>query len=356
MTLLVVHGGAGTMSRPGSTPEQRANYRAAIRKALLAGNAVLSAGGEAMDAAAAAVRVFEDNPLFNAGKGAVFNVAGKNELEASLMLSKPPASHPHIPTSRRGVGMTLLTHVRNPSSLARALYLAPDVLPTQLVPESYFFTRARWIEHRRGLGLPEGDEKDPEKADDDEIEDFPLLDLLPTGTVGAVALDSHGCIASMTSTGGRTNKLVGRIGDTPHMGSGFWAEQWNTTSWVHKVLGKMWGTPSQHAVGVSGTGDGDASPSFKTLLVLSDARSQYFIRFNTAATIAHRVRYLGESLQAAADFAVKELAENGGIGGVIALDNHHNAVFALNCPGMYRGVIHEDGIPKTAIFDDDVLE
>jgi len=347
--VLVCHGGAGAMSRAGSTPEQRDAYRAGVRAALQAGYEVLSQGGEAMDAVTAAVTAMEDCPLFNSGKGAVFNVAGKNELEGSIMLSKPPASHPEIPTSRRGVGMTLLRHVRNPSKLARALYLAPDLLPhtfisgataeslaeslgEELVPESYFFTKKRWLEHRRGLGLPDSD---------DEVKGFPLLDLLPMGTVGAVALDIRGCIAALTSTGGRTNKLVGRIGDTPHMGSGFWAEEWSATTggWLQNLLPKMWRLPVPHAVGVSGTGDGD-----------------YFIRCATAVTIASRVKHLGEPLQKAAEFAVEELRHHGGIGGVIALDNKGNVAMPLNCGGMYRGVIREDGVPLTAIFDDDVLE
>ncbi|KAJ6593729.1 asparaginase [Mycena capillaripes] len=356
--VLVCHGGAGTMSRASSTPEQRAAYRTVLRAALEAGYKILGEGGEAMDAVTAAVSTMEDCPLFNSGKGAVFNTAGKNELEASLMLSKPPASHPAISPSRRGVGMTLLTHVRNPSTLARALYLAPDFLPhafisgataeslaeslgVELVDESYFYTKTRWVEHRRGLGLPDEPFPYPDPdALDDEKAGFPLLDLQPTGTVGAVALDIRGCIASLTSTGGRTNKLVGRVGDTPHMGSGFWAEEWPAAAgWVQKAWGKIWGLPASHAVGVSGTGDGD-----------------YFIRCATAATIAHRVKYLGESLDKAAEYAVEELRHHGGIGGVIALDNAGHVAMPLNCPGMYRGVIRKDGVPLTAIFDDDVLD
>ncbi|KAJ6498869.1 asparaginase [Mycena sanguinolenta] len=355
--VLVCHGGAGTMSRAGSTPEQRAAYRTAISNALKAGYKILSEGGEAMDAVTAAVSTMEDCPLFNAGKGAVFNTAGKNELEASLMLSKPPASAPEISPSRRGVGMTLLTHIRNPSALARALYLAPDLLPhafisgptaeslaeslgQELVDESYFYTKKRWLEHRRGLGLPDGPFPYPDPDDDVENEKLELLDLMPTGTVGAVALDIRGCVAALTSTGGRTNKLVGRVGDTPHMGAGFWAEEWPAAAgWVQKAWGKIWGLPSAYAMGVSGTGDGD-----------------YFIRCATAATIAHRVKFLGESLDKAAEYAVEELRRNGGIGGVIALDNLGNVAMPLNCPGMYRGVIKKDGIPLTAIFDDDVLE
>ncbi|KAK7006750.1 nucleophile aminohydrolase [Favolaschia claudopus] len=317
------------MSRAGSTPEQRAAYNDALRAALKAGYKVLSQGGEAMDATVAAVTVME------------MSQSQQNELEASLMLSKPPASHPAIPVSRRGVGMTLLTHVRNPSALARALYLSPDLLPhpfisgataetlaeslgQQLVDESYFYTKKRWVEHRRGLNLPDEPFPYPD-PDDDENEKggFPLLDLMPTGTVGAVALDIRGCVAALTSTG-----------------SGFWAEEWpSAAGWVQKTWSKIWGLPASHALGVSGTGDGD-----------------YFIRCATAATIAHRVKFLGESLEKAAEYAVEELRVNGGIGGVIALDSMGNVTMPLNCPGMYRGVIREDGVPLTAIFDDDVLE
>jgi L-asparaginase / beta-aspartyl-peptidase len=186
------------------------------------------------------------------------------------MLSKPPASHPHIPPSRRGFGVTLLSHVRNPSKLARALYLAPTSAPhtmlsgtacenigqelgIELVDESYFFTEARWREHRRGLGLPEEPLPHHEKMDGT----FIPLDQLPTGTVGAVALDIRGCIAAVTSTGGKTNKLVGRIGDTPSMGSGFWAEEWPAHGHLRRAWNCLRGRRSVNAVGVSGTGDGD---------------------------------------------------------------------------------------------------
>ncbi|KAI8975831.1 asparaginase [Trametes punicea] len=379
---LVIHGGAGTMDKARSTPELRAQYKAALARALMAGYAVLSVGGEAMDAAVAAVSSMEDCPLFNAGKGAVFNVAGKNELETSIMLSRPPASHPSVPPTRRGVGITLLTHVRNPSTLARALYLSPETAPhtmfsgaaaesiggdlgVELVDESYFFTEARWREHRRGLGLPEEPLPYPSKPghDDRKGEDnsWVPLDQLPTGTVGAVALDSRGCIAAVTSTGGRTNKLVGRVGDTPVMGAGFWAEEWPVKGWARRVWRRLRGKDQKVAVGVSGTGDGD-----------------YFIRLGTASTISRRMRYLHEPLSVAAKTCVEELRRDGGIGGVIALDNSGNGecsrrrsshmqtligvmrvgavAMPLNCSGMYRGVVYEDGMPKTAIFDDDELE
>ncbi|KAI0633742.1 asparaginase [Trametes polyzona] len=354
---LVIHGGAGTMDKARSTPELRAQYKAALARALLAGHAVLSAGGEAMDAAVAAVSSMEDCPLFNAGKGAVFNIAGKNELETSIMLSRPPASHPEIPPTRRGAGVTLLTHARNPSKLVRALYLLPGDAPhtmfsgataediaasqgVELVDESYFFTEARWREHRRGLGLPEEPLPYPSKPDDGKDDNaWVPLDQLPTGTVGAVALDERGCIAAVTSTGGRTNKLVGRVGDTPVMGAGFWAEEWTVRGWFRKAWRRLQGKSQRVAVGVSGTGDGD-----------------YFIRLATASTIGRRMKYLREPVQRAAKECVEELRRDGGVGGVIALDNAGHVAMPLNCSGMYRGVVREDGVPKTAIFDDDELE
>lgn len=192
------------------------------------------------------------------------------------MLSKPPASHPNIPSNRRGFGLTLLTTSRNPSQAVRLLYLAPDSAPHPFlsgaaaeetahslgavrVDSSYFFTKARWNEHRRGLGLPE--EPFPYDDHDESGEDY-VMDIgddVPKGTVGAVALDERGCIATVTSTGGRTNKLVGRIGDTPHMGSGFWAEEWTVEGWVKKAWRKITRKGTKLAVGISGTGDGDVS-------------------------------------------------------------------------------------------------
>ncbi|KAK0461403.1 nucleophile aminohydrolase [Desarmillaria tabescens] len=165
--VLVVHGGAGTMSRANSTPEKEAAYHAGLRAALEADYQILKDGGEAMDAAVAAV----NNILFNAGKGAVFTTAGRNELEASLMLSRPPSTHPEILTTRRGLGLTLLTCIRNPSQLVRSLYLSSSKAPHvflsaahaeelavqqgfELVDASYFFSLKRWKEHREGLGLP----------------------------------------------------------------------------------------------------------------------------------------------------------------------------------------------------------
>ncbi|TEB29230.1 L-asparaginase [Coprinellus micaceus] len=361
------------MTRAGSTHAQRKAFRLALAESLRAGYEVLKAGGEAMDAAVAAVSVMEDNPLFNAGKGAVFNTAGKNELEASIMLSKSPATHPEIPTSRRGLGLTLLTRARNPSKHARALYLRPDLvehtfisgetaqnigssLGEELVDPAYFFTEHRWKEHRRGLGLPEEplpdsnliDLDDRDHTDSGSTEGPYPLDMMPKGTVGAVALDVRECIAAVTSTGGRTNKLPGRIGDTPLMGAGFWAEEWDNEgesilpAWLRGVWNlfrPQSNATGKVAVGVSGTGDGD-----------------YFIRQATASTIARRMQLGGESVSDASEKVIQDLLQDGGIGGAIALDSQGNVALPLNSPGMYRGVIRGDGIPKVAIFKEDELE
>ncbi|KAF8604204.1 N-terminal nucleophile aminohydrolase [Ceratobasidium sp. AG-I] len=358
--VLVIHGGAGLLLRKGSSPAQIELYRTALRNALVAGNDVLQAGGQAMDAVVAAVTSMEDCPLFNSAHGAVFNVAGKNELEASIMLSHPPPSHPIVPASRKGFSLTLLTRAKNPSQMVRALYLEPTLVPhaflsgsdaeeigahvgQELVDPSYYWTEHRWREHRRGLGLPETPfPNTPDGSQRPGGLPYPPLDQLPTGTVGAVALDVNGHIACCTSTGGKTNKLVGRVGDTPSMGSGFWAESWTERRrglWgkLLRVVGRN-GTKSR-AVGVSGTGDGD-----------------YFIREATAVTLARRMQYQHESLKHAAAHVVEDLKQAGGMGGVIALDNEGNIAMPLNSTGMFRGFIDSKGLPKVAVFDDDILE
>ena len=208
------------------------------------------------------------------------------------MLSKPPAAHPAIPTTRRGISVALLTHIKNPSHLVRALYLAPNLAPhallsgttvetmgaehfgIQTVDPSYFWTEERWRQHRTGLGLPvepieppcardtmsgTGSETDPDtEVGSVESLKFEPIDLMPMGTVGALALDVRGCIAAVTSTGGRTNKLVGRIGDTPIMGSGFWAEEWQRRGgFLKRTWDRLLRKPTHCGVGVSGTGEGD---------------------------------------------------------------------------------------------------
>ena len=207
------------------------------------------------------------------------------------MLSKPPASHPDVSYTRRGFALALLTRTKNPSKLVRALYLSSETVPHAMlsgreaesigeglgierVDPSYFFTEQRWKEHRRGLGLP--DEPYPPGQSPSKDEPQESLDQMPTGTVGAVALDCRGCIASVTSTGGRTNKMVGRIGDTPQMGSGFWAEEWKEDRFLRKVLNKLRGQRQTRAIGVSGTGDGDVNLLFLPLNVHDSAHDIVF--------------------------------------------------------------------------------
>ncbi|KZO95814.1 asparaginase [Calocera viscosa TUFC12733] len=347
--VLVIHGGAGIM-RNDTPVEEQEKYRTALRGALKAGHAVLSAGGEAIDAVAAAVSFMEDCPLFNCGHGAVFTREGKNELETSIMLSKPPASAAvPIPPTRRGISITLIRRAKNPIQLARALYLSPQATPhtmmsgttaeelgttcggPELMDPSYFWTEKRWKEHRRGLGLPEAPLPAGMVGAGEDAGDMMVM---PKGTVGAVALDARGCIAAATSTGGLTNKIPGRVGDTPVMGAGFWAEEFEVSGWLRRKLHKVFKGTTKTGLGISCTGDGD-----------------YFIRRSAAATIAHRMKFLGQPLSKASKIVIEQLRQDGGMGGLVAVDLAGNAAFPMNSPGMYRGIITEEGVPKVAIFD-----
>ncbi|KAL7411286.1 asparaginase [Mrakia frigida] len=352
--VLVIHGGAGTLDRAKYTEAQIKVYREALRGALQAGHRVLENDGEALDAVVAAVEFMENCPLFNSGHGAVFNTEGKNELEASIALSHPPSTHPHIPQSRISTALTLLTHTRNPILLARALYLSPSTTPHVLhgglaaeklglelgqtmVDPSYFWTEGRWREHRRGLGLPEEPFPDGRVPGQQPGESGQREGA--KGTVGAVALDSRGCIAAATSTGGRTNKLPGRIGDTPCFGSGYWAGEWEEKSSLRRFYSKLVGRSTKKAMGVSGTGDGD-----------------YFIRLNTGSSLAAYIKLKGYSLDKACRKVTGELKEVDAVGGVIAINERGQVSLSLNGSGMYRGVIEEDGVPKVAIFHDEELQ
>ncbi|KAF8305256.1 asparaginase [Clavulina sp. PMI_390] len=359
--VLVIHGGAECTGREDISLRKQERYRAALRSALIAGHEVLKSGGEAMDAVVAAVACMEDFPLFDAARGSVFNSAGKIELDTSIMLSKPPASHPSVPASRRAFSLALLTRTRNPIRAARELYLAHDLCPhvlisgnaaeelaekklgVEMVEQEYFWTRARWREHRVGLGLPVEPYPPGMPVDDDDDEDtgHPVdMNKLPKGTVGAVALDERGCIVAGTSTGGTTNKLPGRIGDTPQLSAGFFATEWRPHSWVNRAWRHIRGKHAKRAVGISCTGHGD-----------------HFVRRGAAAEIAHRMRFLGESISKAASKVIAELAADSADaeGGCIAVDDEGNVALPLNCAGMFRGVIREDGVPLVALFADEGL-
>jgi len=307
-TALVIHGGAGVIERGSMSADEEKAVRADLDKALDAGHAVLAKGGSALDAVQAAIRVLEESPHFNAGKGAVFNAEGKHELDASIM-----EGH-----TRRAGAVAGVTTVRSPITLARAVMerskhvmLAgqgaeqfADSLPDiERVPNDWFDTDRR----RKQLE----DAKAKEKANAG-------LDLPGTyfGTVGVVALDAQGHIAAGTSTGGMTNKRWGRVGDSPIIGAGTWADD---------------------RCGVSGTGWGE-----------------YYIRAAVAHDICARVAYKGDSLATAAEEVVDKIVPAmGGDGGAIALDRDGNIAMPFNTSGMYRAWMKPDGSRGTAIYRDE---
>ena len=304
---LVIHGGAGTITRDNMTAEREAAYNTALTDALKAGQAVLADGGTALDAVVTSIQVMEDSPLFNAGVGAVFTNAGRNELDASIMDGR---------TMNAGA-VTGVTRVKSPIALARAVMeQSPHVMLAQegaeefarsvgveIVSPLHFWTENRFKQLRAVQAR-------------DESATFLDHDLGPDaekfGTVGAVALDSDGNLAAATSTGGMTNKMWGRIGDSPIIGAGTYA--------------------SNKSCGVSGTGHGE-----------------YFIRYTVAREICALMEYTGASLQAAADEVVQNrLVEAGGGGGVIALDHAGNVAYSFNTEGMYRGHV-SSAAPEPAI-------
>jgi L-asparaginase / beta-aspartyl-peptidase len=306
---LVIHGGAGVIERDLLGPDDERAIRADLEAALDAGHAALSSGGSALDAVEAAVRVLEDSPRFNAGHGAVYDAEGRHELDASVM-----EGH-----TRRAGAVAAVTTIRNPVSLARAaMEHSPHVMlvgpgaeafadtrdEIERVPNTYYDTahRLRELEQAQARERAEAGSGDSLKG-------------RYLGTVGAVALDARGHIAAATSTGGMTNKRWGRVGDTPLVGAGTWADD---------------------RCGVSGTGWGE-----------------FFIRCAVAHDIAARVAYRGDTLEAAADAVIQQsVAELGGDGGAIALDRDGNIAMPFNTTGMYRGWIRPDGSRGTAIFRD----
>ncbi len=301
---LVIHGGAGAISRDRLSPAQEREIRTGLGRALDAGSAILARGGSALDAVTESVRILEDDPLFNAGRGAVFTHDGEIELDASIM-----DGHSRSAGAVAGVSTT-----RNPVLLARRVMEdSPHVFLSrkgadrfaveqglEQVDPDWFATperRRQWKEFRaRKIGRFDVDVK--------------------YGTVGAVALDMSGHVAAATSTGGLTGKRWGRIGDSPVIGAGTYADD--------------------RACAVSSTGAGE-----------------YFIRIGVAHEICARVRLKGESLQAAADAVVAELTEMGGTGGVIATGPGGELVWSFNAPGMYRAKAGSSQLSVIAIFGDE---
>jgi beta-aspartyl-peptidase (threonine type) len=300
---LVIHGGAGVLERARMTPDLDARHRAGLDAALEAGAAILAGGGSALDAVEAAARSLEDNELFNAGRGAVLTFDGETELDAAIMDGR----------ERDAGAVTGVSATRNPISLARAVMEhSPHVFLGGKGADQ--FARERGIEQagRDYFDLPQR----REQLDQLKSKGADWFDVdMKFGTIGAVARDVHGHVAAATSTGGITGKRWGRIGDSPVIGSGTWADD--------------------RSCAVSATGSGE-----------------YFIRAAVAHEIAARMRHLGESGQAAANAVISDVEALGGNGGVIVVTSAGEPVFAFNSEGMYRGVARPDG-RTVAIYGDE---
>jgi len=308
---IAIHGGAGTIRRRDLTPAEEAALSASLAAALEAGHAVLRRGGASIDAVEAAVVALEDDPRFNAGRGAVFNDAGFVELEAAVMDG---------PTRAAG-SVTGLRRVRNPVKLAReVMRRTPHVTlgfdaaerfaercGLALDLPNYFYTEARWQALQQEL---------TRIAAGGAADDTP--EQVRHGTVGAVACDAAGRLAAATSTGGRTAKMAGRIGDTPVIGAGTWADD---------------------TVAVSCTGHGES-----------------FVRGAIAHEISARMRLAGQTLAQASDGALREaLTQLGGTGGVIAIDRHGGIAMPFNSEGMYRAAVCEGGPVQVAIYREEAV-
>jgi beta-aspartyl-peptidase (threonine type) len=317
--VLAVHGGAGTIRRESLSADAEAQYRAGVANALKAGHSSLLNGGNAMDAVVAAVKVLEDDLLFNAGKGAVFTHEGNVELDAAVM------------DGRSGLAGAVagVRTIKNPVVAARRVMDATKHVlligagaeqfaveqNLDLVAPEYFHTKARWqqfllAKSRAQVELDhDGQTRATEAA---KFEAWQTDNKF--GTVGAVARDSQGNLAAATSTGGLTNKFYGRVGDSPIIGAGTYAD--NAT------------------VAVSGTGVGE-----------------FFMRGLIAYDIAARIKYLKIGLDQAVDQVIQSaLDAYGGQGGVIAVDSQGQVKFGFNTEGMYRGYIRTDGLPVVAIY------
>ena len=302
---IVIHGGAGALEPGRYTPAEEAEYKQKLKEALNTGYAVLESGGSSLDAVEAAIVLMEDSPLFNAGKGAVFTREGKNELDASIMDGK---------TLKAGA-IAGVTHVKNPVKLARAVMDHSEHVMfaregaeefareqhIEMVNPKYFFTEARWrgykdalaAEKKKGASLPV---------------DFKY------GTVGALALDAEGNLAAATSTGGMTLKRFGRVGDTPIIGAGTFADN-------------------------------------KSCAVSSTGWGEFFMRLTIARDVCAQVEYAGKSVKDAAhDVIHNRLQSAGGDGGVIVLAPNGDYVMDFNSAGMFRGVKQEGGEAKVAIY------
>ncbi|MGH7002203.1 MAG: isoaspartyl peptidase/L-asparaginase family protein [Stellaceae bacterium] len=307
--VLAIHGGAGVIPHEAMTRKTENALRSGLRTSLRAGQRVLQAGGTALDAVTSAVVALEDDPLFNAGRGAVFTTNGQHEMDAAMMDGR----------TRMAGAVAGVMGPRNPVIAARTvmerskhvLLIGEGAMQfcrehgVSFASSRYFYTEARWREmlevlERRRTGA--ADKRD---------------DAARHGTVGAVARDRQGNLAAATSTGGITAKVPGRVGDSPIFGAGTWAD--NETC----------------AVSATGTGE-------------------FFIRFAAAHEIAARIRHRGDTLEWAAKEVVADLGRIGGRGGIIAVDRTGAVALPFNSQGMYRGTIRADGVALTALYQEEL--
>ncbi len=307
---IVIHGGAGTILKSNMTPEREAKYRGKLTEALETGYQILVGGGSSLDAVEAVIRIMEDSPLFNAGRGAVFTNQGRNEMDASIMDGA---------TLNAGA-VASVSGIKNPISAARlvmtesrhvmlvgagAVTFAGDH-GLELADSAYFWTQDRW-DRLQKIKAEEASESrlllPPAVRVDEKL-----------GTVGCIALDKDGNLAAGTSTGGLTNKRWGRVGDSPIIGAGTYA--------------------NNKTCGVSGTGVGE-----------------YFMRGLVAYDVSAHMEYKGMNLDDAAAAVIQKLTDMGGTGGFIALDTDGNVTMPFNTPGMYRGYIKADGEPHVFLYE-----
>lgn len=315
---IAIHGGAGTILREQMSDELKTGIVEALEKSVLAGHQILKSGGDALDAVVAAVKVMEDSPHFNAGKGSVLTHDEFVEMDASVMHGKEMDAG----------AIAGVRHIKNPIELARDVMLKSDHVlligegaekfafehDYTFTEQDYFFTERRYdqLQSMKEKGIFALSEA---KYDEQQAGKYP--DDKKYGTVGAVALDQAGNLAAATSTGGVTNKKYGRVGDSPIIGAGTIAENGN--------------------VAVSTTGMGE-----------------FFLRKMVASDVAARMRYLKEDVHTACKHIIQgELKEMGGEGGLIAIDSQGEIHFGMNSSGMYRASVDVDGAVEVKIYADD---
>lgn len=310
---LAVHGGAGNLKKMQLTAEQESEYKEALEQALRTGYKILADHGSATDAVEAAVRMLEDCPLFNAGRGSVFTHQGTHEMDAAIMNGKDKSCGAVCGVSLVRNPITLARSVMDKSSYVLLSGQGAEAFARQhgieFADSAYFHTPERWEQLQKAI------EKEKTQLDHGDLLDDELgtPDDLKFGTVGCVALDEYGNLAAATSTGGLTNKNFGRVGDSPLIGSGTYAEN------------------SSCAVSCTGKGED-------------------FIRLCVAHDVAALVKYKDLSLQDAADYVVKtKLVKTGGRGGCIALDRKGNIAMPFTTTGMFRGSMNAKGV-KTFIY------